>query len=157
MRPGGRLQPAEGFVPLSAVSADYEFVGINLDNRIMVVRSLDHALKDEMQNGAETVGAPFVMMACKERPDARVSLQQGGDLPIIPQRKLPVRRHEGHMGEADHALAPALGAGQLPDHPLPLRFSDRTVVLPAFAAPDLFSESRRAAASAYSGDSFARA
>lgn len=97
------------------------------------------------------------MMACKERPDARVSLQQGGDLPIIPQRKLPVRRHEGHMGEADHALAPALGAGQLPDHPLPLRFSDRTVVLPAFAAPDLFSESRRAAASAYSGDSFARA
>ena len=82
MRPGGRLQPAEGFVPLSAVSADYELVGINLDDRIMVVRSLDHALKDEMQNGAETVGAPFVMMACKERPDARVSLQQGGDLPM---------------------------------------------------------------------------
>lgn len=157
MRPGGRLQPAEGFVPLSAVSADYELVGINLDDRIMVVRSLDHALKDEMQNGAETVGAPFVMMACKERPDARVSLQQGGDLPIIPQRKLPVRRHEGHMGEADHALAPALGASQLPDHPLPLRFPTAPLYCRAFAAPDLFSESRRAAASAYSGDSFARA
>ena len=153
MRPGGRLQPAEGFVLLSAVSADYELVGINLDDRIMVVRPLDHALKDEMQNGAETVGAPFVMMACKERPDARVSLQQGGDLPIIPQRKLPVRRHEGHMGEADHALAPALGAGQLPD----CAFPTAPLYCRAFAAPDLFSESRRAAASAYSGDSFARA